>query len=154
MNYAIALKELISVCPMKEFHTRPEYNWQAEDKAKEQIIAAFDTEIITELNIALFEIFQNTNYLIVVGSKFGTVPVLEYEGSTNRPLSYFLKSGIMYGEVGKTKNQFQFECLAIARRDGVFFKNEPETVRGINDRPAAFATVQKVLQSFYSTDHI
>lgn len=121
MNSHEALKELIAVYPIKQYGELPEFNWLEGELAKNEIISRFDTEILTMTNVALLDHFGHTNYMLLVGSRFGTMTIKDEKADIlSFTSSYYLVSGILYGTKGK-KDKFEFDIRIVHNKNGLSF---------------------------------
>lgn len=150
MNYADCLKELIQVCPLKKYGVDVTINWYEAEKKRDEIIALFDTELLTMANIATYNVELKSDYLLVVGTRFGVMSVLDNSDVLTVTTSYYLKSGIMYGPSTAKKTQFAFEISALANKSGIKFKDDIGKRENSGVTGQIFLQLRNVLREFYS----
>ena len=150
MNYAECLIELIKAYPLKEFRDNYNIDWILAGKARDEIIATFDTEILTFTNVACHNVELTTDYMLIVGSRFGTMIVLDNTDLLEPVRSYYLKTGIMYGPSSAKKRQFAFEISALANKTGVHYSNDLGLRESKGETGLVFSAVESVLQEYFS----
>lgn len=149
MNYADYLIELIQVYPCKNYGKDLVFDWCAGEIKRNDLLARFDTELLVETNLAIQEFEPSTDYLLTVGSRFGTMVVLDKSDLLVPITSYYIKSGLMYGPVKPKKKQFAFELTALANKNGIFFTEEIGKRENTGETSEIFELVKKILSSYY-----
>lgn len=150
MNYSECLIELIKTYPIKDLSFKTPLDEVKAVKEKDEIIARFDTEILTMANIAVHSVELNTDYMLVVGSRYGTMLVLDNSELLEPVMSYYLKTGIMYGPSSKKKRQFSFEIVALANKKGVSFSNDLGVRESKGETGLVFSAIDGVLHEYFS----
>jgi hypothetical protein len=150
MNYSECLIQLINVCPLKDIATDNKRDWHLASIDRDNIIALFDSEILTMANIAVFNVELTTDYMLIVGSRFGTMIVPDNKNAEQAVRSYYLKTGILYGPSSKKKRQFAFEISALANKNGVSFSNDIGVRDSKGETGLVFSAVEKILKEYFS----
>lgn len=151
MNYSECLIELIQSCPLKEYPDN-KINWFEAERKRDYILACWDTEILTMANIALFETELNTDYMLMVGSRYGTMTVLDNSDLLVPTRSYYLLTGLLFGPSTKKKRQFSFEVTAIADKRGIRFDTDSKLKDMQGETGIIFSKLRGVLNLYYSRD--
>ena len=150
MNYADCLKELIQAYPLKEQTNKYNAEWVQARQAHDDIIARFDTEILTMANLAIKNIELSTNYLLVVGTRFGIETCLDRKNPELHTISYYLKTGIMYGPSTAKKSQFAFEIMAHANKNGIKIIDDVGIRATKGETGIIFSELLKILTEYYT----
>jgi len=152
MNYSECMIELIKTCPLKEYPDN-KINWSLAEINRDYILSCWDSELLTMANIALFETELNTDYMLIVGSRYGTMNVLDNTRLV-QVRSYYLWTGLMFGPSTQKKRQFSFEISAVANKKGISFQNSIDKRTHRGETGIIFSKLSQVLNSFYSRPEI
>ena len=151
MNYSECLQLLIKACPEKERSTNDNIIWFEAERARDNIIAQFDSEILNMVNIALQDIKASSDYMLITSTRFGTRVIIDKQADLLTPyVSYYLRTGIIYGTTNEKKSQFNFEIVASADKNGVEIRNDIGKRESRGDTGKAFEVIKKTLSEFYS----
>jgi len=154
MNSQECASEIIKAYPIKKFgdDTHVGFNWTIAELQKDEIISRFDTEILTMANLELYNFLENTDFLLVVGSRFGTMMILDNTDLLVPYKTYYLKTGIMFGVVGDKRSQFQFEVEALQNKKGVTILSQPEKVRAGGDLEKCYKICYGILETYFNSN--
>jgi len=150
MNYSECLVELIKAYPIKEYPDNKDIDWHKASRDRDYIIACWDSEVLTMANIAVHNVELLTDYMLIIGSRFGTMTVGFDEKLNKQIRSYYLQTGILYGPSSAKKRQFAFEISALANKKGVSFSNDIGLRESKGETGLVFSGVEKVLKEYFS----
>ena len=120
MKIDVIIKELIKVYPIKDSKELVLFNWNKAADQKNEILGFLDTDILSSLTSEANSLYGESKYLLVVGSTFGTGLVSTSPNGKYPVETYYLKTGVMFGEGDDHSGRFLFELNALYHKNGKF----------------------------------
>lgn len=120
------IKQLISVCPEKEYPTNKNINWINARVERDRVLGEFDFDGYSRLCEILETLLPDTEFVLEFGTQFGTQNIIV--GGTNfaqSEVSYYLRTGVLWGMRLNTHAKFQLEEKITLDKNGYHFIVDP-----------------------------
>jgi hypothetical protein len=142
-------KELIRTYPIKDYEKYTELDWNKAIEEKSNILREFDTTLQSDLVLHADKLYNDNPYLLEVGTMFSVGTVGSGEKLPSPVRTYYLETGVLFGEGDWHSGNILFETRIRYHRNGKFFHHDPKKIKLKKNSMEMFHYIQKKLSEIY-----